>query len=44
MLKLPYVGCGVFASSIGMDKVYTKAIFEKAGIEQVPYMYIKKNE
>lgn len=44
MLKIPYVGCGVFASSIGMDKVYTKAIFEKAGIEQVPYMYIKKNE
>ncbi len=44
MLKLPYVGCGVFASSIGMDKVYTKTIFEKAGIEQVPYMYIKKNE
>ena len=44
MLKIPYVGCGVFASGIGMDKVYTKAIFEKAGIEQVPYMYIKKNE
>lgn len=44
MLKIPYVGCGVLASSIGMDKVYTKTIFEKAGIEQVPYMYIKKNE
>ena len=44
MLKIPYVGCGVLASSIGMDKVYTKTIFEKARIEQVPYMYIKKNE
>mgnify|MGYP003306818069 CR=1 FL=1 len=30
MLKIPYVGCKVLASSIGMDKVYTKAIFEKA--------------
>lgn len=44
MLKIPYVGCGVLSSCVGMDKVYTKIIFEKAGIEQAPYMYIKKNE
>ena len=44
MLKIPYVGCGVLASSIGMDKVYAKSIFEKAGIAQAPYMYIRKNE
>ena len=44
MLKIPYVGSGVLASSIGMDKVYTKAIFEKAKIDQAPYMYIKKNK
>lgn len=42
MLKLPYVGCKVLASSIGMDKVYAKIIFEKAGIPQAPYIYIKK--
>ena len=41
MLKVPYVGCGVLASSVGMDKVYTKIVFEKAGISQAPYMYIK---
>ena len=41
MLKVPYVGCGVLASSVGMDKVYTKIVFEKAGIPQAPYMYIK---
>lgn len=40
--KIPYVGCGLLASSIGMDKVYSKIIFEKAGISQVPYMYIRK--
>ena len=44
MLQVPYVGCGVLASSIGMDKVYTKMIFEKAGIPQTPYIYIKKQD
>ena len=42
MLKVPYVGCKVLASSVGMDKVYTKIVFEKAGIPQAPYVYIKK--
>ena len=44
MLQVPYVGCGVLASSVGMDKVYTKILFEKAGIPQVPYIYVKKIE
>lgn len=44
MLQIPYVGCGVLASSVGMDKVYTKIIFEKAGILQAPYIYIKKQK
>lgn len=42
MLQIPYVGCGVLASSVGMDKVYTKVIFERAGLKQVKYVYIKK--
>jgi len=42
MFQVPYVGCGVLASSVGMDKVYTKIVFEKAGIPQVPYVYVKK--
>ena len=44
MLQVPYVGCKVLASSVGMDKVYTKIIFEKAGIPEAPYVYIKKKE
>ena len=44
MLKVPYVGCKVLASSVGMDKVYTKIIFKKAGIPEAPYVYIKKKE
>lgn len=42
LLKKPYVGCGVLASCVGMDKVYTKIIFERAGIKQVNYEYIRK--
>ena len=42
LLKIPYVGCGVLASSVGMDKVYTKIIFDKAKINQAKYIYIRK--
>jgi len=42
MLQIPYVGCRVLASSVGMDKVYSKIIFGKAGIAQAPYIYIQK--
>lgn len=44
LLKLPYVGCKVLASSVAMDKVYTKMVLDKAGIKQVPSMYIKVNQ
>lgn len=44
MLKVPYVGCGVLASSVGMDKAYTKIIFERAGIPQAPYVYVRKRD
>ena len=42
LLKKPFVGCGILASSVGMDKVYTKIIFEKARLKQAPYEFIKK--
>ena len=41
LFNIPYVGCGILASSVGMDKVYTKIIFEKAGIKQAKYEYIR---
>ena len=43
LLKIPYVGCKVLASSVAMDKVYTKIVFDRAGIKQVPSLYIKIN-
>lgn len=43
LLKIPYVGCKVLSSSISMDKAYTKIIFEKAGLMQAPYVYIRED-
>ena len=43
LLKKPYVGCRVLASSVGMDKVYSKIIFGKAGLNQTKYVYIREN-
>ena len=42
IMKKPYVGCGVLASSVSMDKVFTKAILNNAGIHQAPYVWIKE--
>lgn len=42
LIKVPYVGCKVLASSISMDKAYTKIIFEKAGLNQAKYAYIRE--
>ena len=44
LFQIPYVGCGVLASANGMDKVYTKILFEKAKIPQTKYIYIRKRK
>ena len=44
LLKIPYIGCKVLGSSICMDKAYAKIIFDKAGINQAKYMYVKKEK
>lgn len=41
LLNKKYVGCRVLASSICMDKVYAKVIFDKANISQAKYIYIR---
>jgi D-alanine-D-alanine ligase len=37
MAGLPYVGCGVAASALAMDKALAKMVFASAGIPQAPY-------
>ena len=38
MAGLPYVGCGVAASSLAMDKALAKKVFAAAGIPQADYV------
>lgn len=42
LLKIPYVGCKVLSSSVCMDKVYAKIIFEKANLKQAKYIVLNK--
>ena len=35
--QIPYVGCGVLASSVGMDKLICKKVFSQVGLPQVNY-------
>jgi D-alanine-D-alanine ligase len=40
MADVRYVGAGVLASSVGMDKPFTKTVFAAAGLPQLPYVTI----
>ncbi|MCL1953350.1 MAG: D-alanine--D-alanine ligase, partial [Firmicutes bacterium] len=42
--KIPYSGSGVLASSVGMDKVTMKKIFEFQGLPLLPYVKIDRNQ
>ncbi len=39
---LPYVGCGVLAAAVGMDKGLMKAAFAAAGLPQVPWQLVNR--
>lgn len=43
-LGVPYVGCGVAASAVGMDKIFMKAAFGAAGLPQVRYVGFSRAE
>ncbi len=40
LAEIPYVGCGVLASSVSMDKAYTKIIADSIGIAQAKYTVV----
>jgi D-alanine-D-alanine ligase len=44
MAGLPYVGCGVLASSCGMDKVAMKALFREAGLPICKHVWFLRSE
>ncbi|HEY5585951.1 MAG TPA: D-alanine--D-alanine ligase family protein [Ruminiclostridium sp.] len=41
---IPYVGCGVLGASVGMDKAYSKIIFEKEGLPQGDYLVFSRKQ
>ncbi|GAX89215.1 D-alanine--D-alanine ligase [Effusibacillus lacus] len=43
LLDLPYVGAGVLASAVGMDKAMMKAVFAHAGLPQCKYQVFLRN-
>jgi D-alanine-D-alanine ligase len=44
MADIPYVGCGVLASSCGMDKVVMKKLFVDAGLPICRYVWFLRSE
>lgn len=44
LARIPYVGCGVLASAVSMDKLYTKIIADSLGIRQAKYVAVMKKE
>jgi D-alanine-D-alanine ligase len=43
-LDVPYVGAGVLASALCMDKVMFKAVMERAGLPQVAYRGVREGD
>jgi D-alanine-D-alanine ligase len=44
LADLPYVGAGVLASALAMDKTMTKVVLSEAGIDQAPYLVIRERQ
>lgn len=44
LAKIPYVGCGVLASAVSMDKLYTKIIVDGLGIRQAAYVPVMREQ
>ncbi|MBY0553713.1 D-alanine--D-alanine ligase [bacterium] len=44
ILNLPFVGCGVLSSAVGMDKDYMKRILTDAKIPNSKFIILKKDE
>lgn len=44
LANLPYVGCGVLASAVGMDKAMMKVVFAQHGLPQVDYAVVRRTD
>lgn len=44
LARIPYVGCGVLASAISMDKLYTKIVVDDLGFRQAAYVPVMRSD
>ena len=44
LMQVPFVGSGVLGSSVGMDKIAMKTVFAAAGLAQVNYMAVTREQ
>jgi D-alanine-D-alanine ligase len=44
LVGLPYVGAGLLASAVGMDKHFTKTVLQQAGIAVAPWRTVRAGE
>jgi D-alanine-D-alanine ligase len=44
LANVPYIGCGVLASAVGMDKVLMKRAFIENGLEVGPFFWFLRHE
>jgi D-alanine-D-alanine ligase len=44
LVGLPYVGAGLLASAVGMDKHFTKTVLQQAGIAVAPWRTVRRAE
>lgn len=44
LAKIPYVGCGVLASAVSMDKLYTKIVVDRIGVRQAAFEPVMRDE
>jgi D-alanine-D-alanine ligase len=44
LMGLPYVGAGVAASAVGMDKALMKALFRRAGLPTAEFVVVARHE
>lgn len=44
LARIPYVGCGVLASAVSMDKLYTKIVVDDLGVRQAAYIPVMRSD
>ncbi|PHV70136.1 D-alanine--D-alanine ligase A [Sporanaerobium hydrogeniformans] len=44
LAQIPFVGCGLVASAVSMDKAFTKIVVEAKGVPQAKFVIVKEKE